>query len=54
MNHLGEKVTWSSASKLERMSGRDLGTRSVRVTRQGAFPNSQWEVAGEKREVAKK
>lgn len=54
MNHLGEKVTWSSASKLERMSGRDLGTRSVRVTRQGAFPNSKWEVAGENREVAKK
>jgi len=51
---LGGKVTWSSKPKVERLGTRDLGTRSVQVTRQAAFPNSKWEVAGELREVAKK
>ncbi len=51
---LGGKVTWSSKPKVERLGTRDLGTRSVQVTRQAAFPNSKWEVAGERREVAKK
>ncbi|MCA9096950.1 MAG: hypothetical protein KDA36_01120 [Planctomycetaceae bacterium] len=51
---LGGTITWSSSSKVERLGTRNLGTRSVQVTRQAAFPNSKWEVAGERREVAKK
>lgn len=54
LNNIGGKITWSSKSKIERLNDRNVGTRSVQVTRQGAFPNSKWEVVGETREVAKK
>lgn len=54
MKGIGGTVTWSSKPEVERLGGRTLGSRSVQVVRQAAYPNSKWEVAGDRHEVAKK
>lgn len=50
----GRVAIWSTKTTPERQSLREIGSRSVQVTRQAAFPNSKWEVVGERHEVAKK
>lgn len=47
-------VTWKSSSTPERVATRFANSRSVEVTRVGAFPNSRWEAVSVKPAVAKK